>query len=347
MNDESNSQQGKRKFSLSQYKEHKRLKSNDLTSNYSGDVDMRIPPPETIKVRSPFTTKTFQRRFSFSHRIPHPQPLTTMNMQVNYPLVPKRMITVKVSVHPSPSSPLACTDEVSFSFDLDLILKSNLSEPGVKKVNKKKVVWADERNRALVHTSMFEIDDSEKADMHAFARQCATNISFAQIEKLMERDLRKQQGLKEMSASDNDDRLNLPALPRLIRILLPETIVIPTIKSQERSAQEEREKTVLQAFSLPSFLPDTPGEPDSDVNGTSLNEAKLIPLDDVRINCRPANKTCRADVCDERLINQIKSLLFGVHSKAILCEREKKRCRLQKEKKNHRITLVIYGHVYV
>jgi hypothetical protein len=45
--DELNAQQGKRKFSLSQYKERKRLKSNELQQNCLTDTDMRI----TSKVR--------------------------------------------------------------------------------------------------------------------------------------------------------------------------------------------------------------------------------------------------------------------------------------------------------
>jgi hypothetical protein len=40
--DELNSQQGKRKFSLSQYKERKKLKSNELQQNCLTDTDMRI-----------------------------------------------------------------------------------------------------------------------------------------------------------------------------------------------------------------------------------------------------------------------------------------------------------------
>jgi hypothetical protein len=173
----------------------------------------------------------------------------------------------------------------SFSF-LDLVIKSNLSEPGVKKLIKKKVIWADEKDQALVQTSVFEIDDSELADMHAFARQCATNISIAQLEKLLERDLRKRQGLQDINSFDNDDRQNLPPLPNLIRILLPDTIQIPLVKSQERLVQEEREKTVLQALLMRSFLPDSPGEPDGDLLGNSTierNEPKSIPFDDVRI----------------------------------------------------------------
>lgn len=42
-NVDSQLQQGKRKLSVSQYKEHKRLKSNEIAENASGDVDMRIP----------------------------------------------------------------------------------------------------------------------------------------------------------------------------------------------------------------------------------------------------------------------------------------------------------------
>jgi hypothetical protein len=48
--DELNSQQGKRKFSLSQYKEHKRLKSNELQNSLT-DTDMRINHMGNSKVR--------------------------------------------------------------------------------------------------------------------------------------------------------------------------------------------------------------------------------------------------------------------------------------------------------
>ena len=50
-NTDSNNQQGKRKFSISQYQEHKRLKSTESPVNYAGDVDMRILPNETNRVR--------------------------------------------------------------------------------------------------------------------------------------------------------------------------------------------------------------------------------------------------------------------------------------------------------
>lgn len=173
-----------------------------------------------------------------------------------------------------------------FFFHLDTVIKSNLSEPGVKKIIKKKVIWADEKNQTLVHTSFFEVDDSELSDMHLFARTCAANISIAQIEKVMERDLRKRRGIQDMNSNDNDDKQNLPPLPPLIKILLPDTIQIPQIVSQERFVQEEREKTVLQALFIRSFLPDSPGEPDGDLVGHShseRSEPKVIPLEDVRI----------------------------------------------------------------
>ena len=165
-------------------------------------------------------------------------------------------------------------------------MKSNLSEPGVKKVIKKKVIWADEKNQTLVQTSFFEVDASELSDMHIFARNCAANISIAQLEKVMERDLRKRRGLQEMNSNDNDEKQYSTPLPKLIKILLPDAIQIPPIISQERFIQEEREKTVLQALFIRSFLPDSPGEPDGDLlvtNNLERTEPKLIPLEDVRI----------------------------------------------------------------
>ncbi|CAF4012576.1 unnamed protein product, partial [Adineta steineri] len=242
-----NSQQGKRKFSLSQYKEHKRLKSNDPIQNSSADIDMRITTVKNIKNSPPPTSM-----FDDSQFISNNQPIVS----------PK-------------------TEDIS----KDLVIKSNLSEPGVKKIIKKKVVWADENNKALVQTSFFEIDDSEIADMHAFARQCATNMSIAQLEKLLERDLRKRRGLQDVNSFD-DDKQNLLPLPPLIRILLPDTITNPIVKSQERLAQDEREKGVLQALFIRSYLPDSPSEPDGDLLGTSTTTTierttpKSIPLED-------------------------------------------------------------------
>ena len=49
--DESNSQQSKRKFSLSQYKERKRLKSDELQQNPLTDTDMRIQPMTKVSER--------------------------------------------------------------------------------------------------------------------------------------------------------------------------------------------------------------------------------------------------------------------------------------------------------
>jgi len=131
--------------------------------------------------------------------------------------------------------------------------------------------------------------------MHIFSRTCAANISIAQLEKLMERDLRKRRGVQDINLNDNDDKQYSTPLPTLIKILLPDTIQIPPIISQERFVQEEREKTVLQALFIRSFLPDSPGEPDGDLvgnNTTERNEPKLIPLEDVRININ-TNKISR------------------------------------------------------
>lgn len=50
--DELNAQQAKRKFSLSQYKERKRLKSNEMPQNSLEDTDMRIQNTGQSKVRN-------------------------------------------------------------------------------------------------------------------------------------------------------------------------------------------------------------------------------------------------------------------------------------------------------
>ena len=165
-------------------------------------------------------------------------------------------------------------------------MKSNLSEPGVRKVIKKKVVWADDRSQPLVQTSFFEVEDSELSEMHIFARTCAANISIAQLEKVMERDFRKRRGVQDINGVDTDEKQLSTPLPALIRILVPETIQTPPIISEERAVQEKREETVLQALFIPPFLPDSPGEPDGDLlppSNSERSEPKLIPLEDVRI----------------------------------------------------------------
>jgi hypothetical protein len=201
---------------------------------------------------------------------------------------------------------------------LDTFIKSNLSEPGVKKVIKKKVIWADEKNQTLVQTSYFEVDDSELSDMHVFARTCAANISIAQLEKVMERDLRKRRGVQDMNANDNEDKQYSTPLPTLIKIVLPDTIQLPQIISQERFVQEEREKTVLQALLMHSFLPDSPGEPDGDLLGNSTieqNEPKLIPFDDVRIKINNNNNKIWQNILNEIIKTRIILLFFGTNKK--------------------------------
>ncbi|UJR22385.1 hypothetical protein I4U23_025446 [Adineta vaga] len=255
--DDLNSQQGKRKFSLSQYKERKRLKSNEVPQNSLEDTDMRVHNMGQSRSSPPMTVDDEAVNISDSQPIVSPKP-----------------------------------DELN----KDTVIKSNLSEPGVKKVVKKKVIWADEKNQSLVHTSFFEVDDSELSEMHVFARTCAANISIAQLEKVMERDLRKRRGAQDMNSNDNDDKQYSTPLPALIKILLPDSIQVPQIVSQERFVQEEREKTVLQALFIRSFLPDTPGEPDGDPIGTNnieRSEPKVIPLEDVRIKRKNSNKSSR------------------------------------------------------
>ena len=156
--------------------------------------------------------------------------------------------------------------------------KSILSEPGAKAGLKKKVIWADEKQRALVQTSFFEIDACEQNEMHAAAYHGTEHCSLARIEQRLERDLRQQQ-----SFPGRDQRPELPPLPPLIRILLPDAIPRPIVKSEQRALQEEREQMVLKALSIRSFLPDTPSEPDDVASSENKSELKSIPLEDVSI----------------------------------------------------------------
>ena len=220
-------------------------------------------------------------------------------------------------------------------------MKSNLSEPGVRKVIKKKVIWADEKNQSLVQTSFFEVDDSELSEMHLFARNSLVNIPIAQLEKVMERDLRKRRGIQDINTMDNDDKQFSTPLPPLIKILLPDTIQFPQIVSQERFVQEEREKTVLQALFIPAFLPDSPGEPDADLlimNNSERNEPKLIPLDDVRIMRKYRRKAlvaCRRWInCSFSisslfafLINRRNKFLAHCHISMCICRIRARLCR--------------------
>jgi len=230
--EELNGQQGKRKFSLSQYQERKRLRPEEF---HYADTDMRIFPNKV----SPPTTPT--------------------------------------------DVPTKCDEPTP------IVMKSNLSEPGVKKETKKKVIWADEKNQSLVQTSFFEVDDSELAEMHLFARPSAmSNMSIAQLEKVMERDFRQRRGLQ---TENQDDKQTLAPLAPLIKILLPEHIHPATVISQERLIQEEREKTVFQALLIRSFLPDSPAEPDQELS-SERQEAKLIPLDDDANGNKTSISTC-------------------------------------------------------
>lgn len=199
-----------------------------------------------------------------------------------------------------------------FFYLIEIVMKSNLSEPGARKSIKKKLVWADEKNQSLVQTSFFEVDDSELSEMHVFARNSLAHIPIAQLEKVMERDFRKHRGIHDVNGNDNDDKQFSTPLPTLIRILLPDTIQIPQIVSQERFVQEEREKTVLQALFIPAFLPDSPGEPDGDLLPTNneRHEAKLIPLDDVRIK---RNHQCRNEEIFSSEIDSFHFDLVDVH----------------------------------
>ena len=225
----------------------------------------------------------------------------------NSPTHSPKAVEMSQSKNPLPCRvDFACIDQIKPSSSPSLLLvtakKSNLSEPGAKKPLKRKVIWADEKQQALVQTSFFEIDETERANMHRFVHDCTNSVSIAKLEQLLERDLRQHP----------TDRPTLPPLPPLIPILLPSTIPKPTVNSHQRLVQGEREQTVLQALFIRSLLPENPREPDGDATDASATETKLIPLEDVRIKIDDdhPNKTSFNRFDHPMKTRQIRVLLF-------------------------------------
>ncbi|CAF4392937.1 unnamed protein product, partial [Didymodactylos carnosus] len=307
-NDDSN-QQSKRKCSLSQYNERKRLKNEILSppttpttpqSSTNTDTDLRLngrKPLSPDKLRDkesiPFYADTLlQSNFKNNDQSKSPMRMddekiiedgfATEKMFVNDErpsLLPQSQAIDITPLSPVKDENVRTTDDTQSS--KDTVYKSNLSEPGVKKIMKKKVVWADEKSYALVQTSYYELEDSEM--VHMIARGMDKNISISQLEKLMERDLKRRigagqvvspYGLGELNDDNDKPPLNLK------RIIIPETIPQITINSQERLIQDNREKTVLQAIFISRlFLPESATEPDFEI--CERNEPKIIPFDDV------------------------------------------------------------------
>lgn len=72
--------------------------------------------------------------------------------------------------------------------------------------------------------------------------------------------------------------------PSLIPIELPDSIIIPEIKSEESKIQAQRELNTLALLVFKQFLPDSASEPDFNENEmTPSLFTRIIPLDDVFI----------------------------------------------------------------
>lgn len=159
--------------------------------------------------------------------------------------------------------------------------KSNLTEPGVKKVTKKKVVWADTCSKLLEQVSYFYLDESERENKKAAFK----GGDFDKIEKLNEKELKFKHHEDEMIVPDGSE-ISLP-WPSLIPLELPDHIVQPEIKSVEHEIQLKREQNILAVLMFKQFLPDSPSEPTDSDNINSNTEgftSKIIPLDDVTLN---------------------------------------------------------------
>jgi len=170
---------------------------------------------------------------------------------------------------------------VSSGSNLSQTGKSNLSEPGVKKTNKKKVYWADHCSKPLEQVNLFILDETERVIKKAAFK----GGDIAKMDKAHERELRNHlQGFSEETVEQVEPPNLWPSA--LTPIDLPETTIIAEVKSDEFFIQQEREQTTLAmlVFNSKQFLPDAPSEPDALTSAEfeALRPTiKIIPLEDV------------------------------------------------------------------
>lgn len=152
----------------------------------------------------------------------------------------------------------------------------------MKKLVKKKINWADENDLPLEHISFFETNFTEILVMHGFSRLCAANMSTEEIEAFLQDNFNQLQNFYDTKSDDDNVNQDLPPLPKLIPILLPDNIRKPIVQN----LSEEECHPSLDFSTLP-FLPDSPSEPNMDLFGNvsiePQQQPKLIPLNDVRI----------------------------------------------------------------
>ncbi|CAF0796370.1 unnamed protein product [Brachionus calyciflorus] len=158
-------------------------------------------------------------------------------------------------------------------------LKSNLTIPGSsKKLSKKKVVWAEE----LENVQFFYLDESERV----IKKEAYRGADMSKVDKLSEKEFtfRLTSGHGFGDYNVNEENTSTWPANGLIKIDLPETTIIPEIKSEEREIQAKREATTLAVLVFKKFMPDSASEPDPEINPPEIIRTKIIPLDDTNLN---------------------------------------------------------------
>lgn len=174
----------------------------------------------------------------------------------------------------------------------DNFQKSNMTEPGLKKASKKRVSWADAHSKPIEHIQTFYLDEAEK-QIKKSAFQEGQDVS--KIEKFNEKELRFKTAdnhhnheSMEIGGAAGDMMTNSAfkwPSAGLTPIDLPESTVIPEIRSAENEIQTQRELLTLAVLVFKQFCPDSASEPTEEDSKSSLDaNTKIIPLEDVTLN---------------------------------------------------------------
>jgi hypothetical protein len=117
---------------------------------------------------------------------------------------------------------------------------------------------------------------------------------ISKIEKLNEKELRFKSSsftVDNEFSTDMDTSLSTSATAQkwpvngLTPIDLPDTIIVPEIRSDENEIQTKREQNTLAVLVFKQFCPDSASEPNDADSKSSLDTVtKIIPLEDVTLN---------------------------------------------------------------
>ncbi|ODN06434.1 Serine/threonine-protein phosphatase 1 regulatory subunit 10, partial [Orchesella cincta] len=151
--------------------------------------------------------------------------------------------------------------------DNDGKLKSALCLHRSKTKPKKSVRWRQEDELKEFH--FFEMDETERVNV-------TKQKDFTEMRQF-ENSVERNTMLRRKAVQEEEQKNEW----RLFKIKFNDDVLQPTITSQQKSIQEEREKNVLGLFLPPgSILPDTASEPDATIP-VDRNDPRPIPVEDV------------------------------------------------------------------